>query len=183
MTSRRNKLKALKRHKECFALIPEKVLQSDAWHWLPHFARSVVVMAAGLTLGYRNGMLELTPSGTEGFNGAKSFGISKNELYAGLRLACEAGLLDQTSKGKHRSGKGIPASYAVSWDSIEKEQPYKNIFPRAATNAWKKKPSGPRIKSVAAAERYLGWRKPSTTGGEFLEGVRTVKDETAPPNP
>jgi len=128
---------------------------SDAYRWLPHFARSVLFAVASRYRGYNNGGLELT------VKTANEQGINKSELYAGLRLCLMAGLIRQTSPGKHRSGKGIPAKYAVTWRTINEFPALNLIESDRPSDDWRKfEPDSPRPRSLTQAEILLGMRKP-----------------------
>lgn len=153
-----------------FASIPVEILQSTAFTWLPHFARSVVVAMAGQFRGFNNGGLELTVAD------ANEYGIGKAELYAGLRLATRTKLLIRTVPAKRSSGKGIPAKYALTWRVINEFPAYNLIETRDPSHAWDRfQTDAPRPRSLTDAERILGWRKPRIsrrfldTGGDSIE--------------
>ena len=87
-----------KKH-ERWSGIPVDVQESDAWHWLPDFARSAIVALAGSYNGYNNGGLDLTDAR------AAELGVNKRKKNLGLELACEIGLIKQTVKAKQTTGK------------------------------------------------------------------------------
>ena len=139
---------------EHFAAINENVITSEAFRWIPHFARSVLVAIAGRYRGFNNGGLELTVAL------AKERGINKSELYAGLRLCIHVGLLEQTSPGKRRSGKGIPAKYALEWKPMNEFPSLNLIESDRPSDKWTRfKPTSNPIRSLSQAERFLGIRK------------------------
>ena len=130
-------------------------MTSEAYRWLPHFARSVLFAVASRYRGFNNGGLELT------VKTARAQGINKQELYAGLRLCLEAGLLRKTSPGKRRSGKGIPAKYALTWRPINDFPALNLIATEHPSDEWRSyNPSTPRPRSLTKAEKHLGIRKP-----------------------
>jgi hypothetical protein len=139
---------------EHFAAVHEDVITSEAFRWIPHFARSVLIAIAGRYRGFNNGGLELTVAL------AKERGINKSELYAGIRLCMHVGLLKQTSPGKRRSGKGIPAKYALTWKPMNEFLSLNLIESDRPSDKWIGfKPTGDPIRSLSQAERFLGMRK------------------------
>ena len=131
---------------------------------------------AGQYRGNNNGGLELTVAFAE------EYGISKGELYAGLRLAVLTKLLIRTVQGKQTHGKGIPAKYALSWRAMNEFIAYNLVETSKPRHEWITfEPDVPRLRSLLAAERYLGWRKPgasslySTPGGDSIEASGTAQ--------
>ena len=139
---------------ERFAAVHEDVLKSDAYRWLPHFARSVLFSVASRYRGFNNGGLELT------VKTALEQGINKSELYAGLRLCMKVGLLRQTSPGKRRSGKGIPAKYAITWRAMNDFPVLNLIASERPGDEWQSfVADAPRPRSLTQSEILLGIRR------------------------
>lgn len=148
------------RRPDPFALIPEEVLRSAAYVWLPHFARSVLTAVAAQYRRYNNGVLELT----EGL--AKEYGINRDELHTGLWLVCRCGLLINTVPAKRRSGKGVPAKYALPWWPVNDFPAYNFLPIEHPPRTWLKFPAGQeRIRSLRQAKRFRGWQVTKTGGG------------------
>jgi hypothetical protein len=165
---------------------------SPAFGWLPHFARSVVCAFAHEWRGYRNGAIELSPST------AATYGITENELRAGIALALRAKLLLLTVPSRRRSGKGSPAKYAISWEPLG-DVPAFGIVPTngPASDEWRSVGLAdlpPRPRGIRAAEELLGWRSArqgparehsdrADVPPEILEGVRHGWVENQPMRP
>lgn len=135
-------------------MLPVELLDSDAFRWLQSFAVRVLVALAAQYHGYNNGGLELT------VKEAARFGIKRTELYAGLRLLAIAGLIEKTVEERKSSGKGVPAKYALTWRPTDEFPAYNILANERPANTWAKFPGDSRpIRSLADAERFLGWRK------------------------
>lgn len=153
-------------------------MNSEAYKWLPHFARSVVFAVASRYRGNNNGGLELT------VKTALDQGISKGELYAGLKLACMSSLLHKTCESKRSHGKGIPAKYCITWKPLD-EFPSLNLkATKSSSDDWIEfKPVVPRLRSLTSAEVFLGWRnrdrksRSPTYGGDSIEVSETSRSK------
>jgi hypothetical protein len=158
--------------KERFSAVPLSVMLSPAWRWLPPFAHSVCfAVAAQFRPGKgdapsNNGSLELTEKG------AAALGLSRRELRSGIRLLLRVGILVQTVEARRRSGRGIPAKYALTWHPIA-ANPALNLpgEPRAR-RAWEAfDPAEPGPNSVNAAEGLLSARAPRAHRNAFSSGT------------
>jgi len=163
-------------------MIPEDVMTSEAWLFVPHFARSVLTALSGKFRGINNGGLELTVSQ------AIDRGINKNELYAALHLLREVNLIKRTHRGRRTSGKGTPDKYAVTWAPVAEFPAYNIVSTSQPSNAWQHfKSQGKRIRNLAQAERHIGWKPEGRPvppfGGEVLKGVPTGRDEETRSSP
>lgn len=99
---------------ERYALVPEDVMQSAAFHALPDWAKSVLFALAARFNGHNNGNLCLT------FKDAKSLGTTAQwKPYAGLKVICLTGLIECTRRGRLDRGKKLPSLYAVAWRGID----------------------------------------------------------------
>lgn len=147
-----------------FAMVPTEIMQSHAWHFIPHFARSVVTALASKYRGKKgseytnNGRLFLTEQE------AIAFGINKQERMAGLVLAVKVGLIKETVPAFHpgtRQGKGRCAMFALTWEATcDAEVHGYYMAAEAATREFERfKPDRPNLKSLNKAQEYLGWRK------------------------
>ncbi len=160
---------------ERFGAIPVELMESDAWHWLPLFARvSVLALAAGYW-GTNNGGIELPDKR------AADLGLSRQDKNVGLRLAARVGIVRQTVKARRRSGRGIPAKYAITWKKLDHFENLGFCATEKPSNDWINAdiPAEP-IKSRRAAERFLGWK--TSTGslraaGQTLEGGHHERSE------
>jgi hypothetical protein len=100
---------------ERYALIPEEVMQSQAYRAQPDWSKPVVFALACRYHGNNNGDLSLTLSE------ARKLGVAHQwKLYAGLKLLREAGLIEMTRQGLVYQGKKLCSLYAVSWRGIDK---------------------------------------------------------------
>jgi hypothetical protein len=150
-----------------FSGVPVEVMKSPAWHWLPSFARDVCfALAAGFRV-YRddrrsnNGSLELTEKAAAGF------GISRRELWPGIGLLLLTGIVARTVQAKKRSGRGVPAKYALTWHPVVANAALNLSAEATARRTWVNfEPPGPRPKSVNAAAALLS--------GKALSGRRNA---------
>lgn len=100
---------------ERYALLPEEILQSGAYHAQPDWARTVLFALACRFTGHRNGDISLP------FSEARRFGIAAQwKLYAGLRLLELAGVIVCTRRGRLQQGTKLPSLYALTWRRIDK---------------------------------------------------------------
>lgn len=154
---------------ERFAQVPLSALQSEAWCWLPHFARTVLVALTGQFSGYNNGALELT------VEDAQSCGISKQELYAGIALLIAAGFIKRTVNARRRDGQGQPARYALTWRPLPDIPKYNIVATMHGSNEWEGfTPPFPAASTLREAMRAVGQRAPA--GANRLRMVGTHPD-------
>jgi hypothetical protein len=112
MSKRRSKL-GISRG-ERYALLPEELIESDAYHALPDWARSVLVALACRYNGANNGNLSLTMSD------ARRLGVPAQwKLYAGLRVLELADLIQCTRRGRLEKGTKLCSLYALTWRGID----------------------------------------------------------------
>lgn len=170
--------KSRTRRGDRYAQVPLDALQSEAFRWLPDFAVRVLTAMAAQFSGYNNGGLELTA--TE----ARAFGISEDELYAGIGLLILAGFVRRTVQARRRSGKGTPARYAVTWRTLG-DFPKFGIVPTVAPSRdWQRfVPPYPAVRSVAAAQAALGQHLPRTPNLQLLRASRPRSKRVPGPLP
>ena len=138
---------------ERFAQIPLDAMQSKAYRWLPPFAKCVLFALAAQFTGYNSGGLELT------VKDGKAFGLTEDELIAGLALCILAGFVKRTVEARRRSGTGAPARSALTWRRMG-DFPRFNIAPTfSPTNDWQafEEPFA-RPRSLRGAWIALGYR-------------------------
>ena len=152
-----------------FGAIPVEVMESEAWAWLPNFARVAVLSLAGCYTGMNNGGIELTDKR------AHDFHLNKTDKNLGLRLACEVKIIKQTVKARRKSGRGVPAKYALTWKPLDHFEKLNFCATQKAGNEWLTAtiPDTP-IKSRRAAQRYFGW---NTTTPAWPAPAQTLEGE------
>jgi hypothetical protein len=160
---------------ERFGAIPVEVMESDAWGWLPQFARLALLgLAAGYS-GNNNGGIDFTDSR------ARELHMNKTDKNLGLRLACHAGIIKKTVKERRRSGRGIPAKYALTWKPLDHFECFNFCATTKASNDWMTAtiPDMP-IKSRRAAQKFFGWKvtsSPWPPPDQNIEGEHHVESE------
>jgi hypothetical protein len=96
-----------------YALLPEEVMESAAFHAQPDWAKGVLSALACRHNGYNNGDLSLP------FSEAKRLAVSAQwKLYAGLRLLEKADLIVCTRRGRLERGTKLASLYALTWRGI-----------------------------------------------------------------
>jgi hypothetical protein len=155
---------------ERYALVTLDVMQSDAYRWLPHFAWSVLLAMASRYTGRNNGALELTATDAE------RFGIKRDELYAGIGLCIKAKLVKRTVEARRRSGRGVPARYALTWRAIDQHDGFNLMQRSTPAHEWTTfEPPFNRADTVRAADRALGYRNGKAEAwSEFLPKSKRV---------
>lgn len=125
---------------EHFAMLPRAVLESDAYRYLPDWAKSVVTALAGQFRGSGNGDLSLT------WQEAKTLGVSNEwKLRAGIKLAERTGLCVLTRPGGNvAGGEKKPNLYALGWLPIQHSEKYQT-------------PPGTLLK---APNEWATWKRP-----------------------
>ncbi|MDN5863970.1 MAG: PadR family transcriptional regulator [Gammaproteobacteria bacterium] len=94
-----------------FAMLPERVLESEAVRTLSHAAFRVLVLLTKAYNGRNNGALGLTVAQ------AKREGIgSDNTLYSALRTLEERGLIQRTASPSRVPPR--PAMYLLTWQPV-----------------------------------------------------------------
>jgi hypothetical protein len=100
-------------HGQCYALIPEEVMESAAYHAQPDWARTVLFALACGATQHNNGNLSLA------FSDARRRGIAAQwKLYAGLRLLERADLVICTRRGHLERGMKLPSLFGITWRGI-----------------------------------------------------------------
>jgi len=151
-------------------------MESEAWHWLPDFARVAVLYLASSYTSKNNGGLELSDKR------AKELGITAQKKNLGLDLACHVGIIDLTCPAKQFPGKGRPAKYSISWKAID-EIPALNLTESTkARNRWMNaKVPEDDVWSIRKAATFLNRYTQSCPGmTKTLEGQQHVHGEKVP---
>lgn len=99
------------RRGERYALVPEEVLQSQAFKALPHYAVRVLLAIAAQFNGSNNGSLALTAAQ------GRRYGIDRKHLFAGLELLQLAQFIAKCRQGGMKP-LGV-TRYAVTWRGID----------------------------------------------------------------
>ncbi|MBL8226032.1 MAG: hypothetical protein JNM50_11965 [Chromatiales bacterium] len=162
----------VKHYGGAFAAVPLEVMKSESWRWLPPFARDVCFALAAQFRTYKddrrsnNGAIELTEKA------AAEFGISRRELWAGIGLLIRVGLLVRMVEAKKRSGRGIPAKYALTWHPVAANTALNIRDEATARRTWLTfEAAGPRPKSVNAAAALLSGQAPRAHRNAFSSGT------------
>lgn len=142
-----------------YALLPEEVMESVAYHAQPDWARTVLFALACRYQGHNNGDLSLT------FSVARRLGIAAQwKLYAGLKVLERADLIITTRRGRLERGKKIASLFALTWrgiDACEGVQFDPGIsscpLPSNAWVKWQRPADWPSVCSQIA--RYMRGRK------------------------
>jgi hypothetical protein len=146
-----------------YAMVSDEIMRSDAWHALPHFAKSVYIGIAGQFRGGNNGDLDFPVSK------AGLYGISHKELAAGIPLLEYAGLIERTRLGRLAGGKKLCSLYALTCWPIEASEKHDQptIVQRPASNAWAKWTRPPEWSQIVrrAKHRAAGRKIQTPHGG------------------
>jgi hypothetical protein len=98
---------------ERYALIPEEVMMSAAYHALPDYAKAVLVAVASRFNGHNNANLSMS------FADARKLGIAYQwKLFGGLQLLRKVGLIEMTRQGRLECGTKVCSLYAITWRRI-----------------------------------------------------------------
>lgn len=126
---------------EHYAMLPVKVLMSDACRTLPNWAHRTLVAIAAQYRGNNGGDLAMT------WSMGRKFGItSKGLLVLSLTMLLDRGLIQKTRQGgKKPLG---PTLYALTWKPIDACGGKLDVPPTTVpTHAWAMWVSAPRRKS------------------------------------
>jgi hypothetical protein len=169
------------RRGERYALIPQQVLESQAFRVLPHYAVRVLIAVAGQYNGSNNGSLALTAAQAHGY------GVDKKHLVAGLELLQMAQLITKCRQGGMRP-LGV-TRYAITWRGIDPGEFDHGIgpcpIPSHAWARWSPPGSWREIqKLVLAKARGRSAKDKSTVhpvGSRSVHPVGTDKARNGPP--
>lgn len=138
---------------ERYAVLPNDVLESDAYCAQPDWGKVVLTALAARYNGNNNGDLSLP------FSEAKRLGVSQQwKLYTGLKLLELAGLVACTRRGHLTKGVKLCSLYAVTWRGISKT----DVVFDAGVNA-----------SPLPSHAWAKWCKPD----DWAKHVKTVKQK------
>lgn len=162
---------------ERFGAIPVEVMESDAWAWLPQFARLAVLSLAACYTGKNNGGIELTDKR------ANELHMNETDKNMGLRLACEVGIIRKMVPARRRSGRGIPAKYALTWKPLDHFANLGFCATEKASNLWATAViPNVVIKSRRDAQKHFGWKSQASDWqppDQTLKGEHHVQPEKA----
>lgn len=113
-----------------FAMLPLKVLESEAVRTLTHAAFRVLLLFAAQYNGHNNGALGVTASQ------AQEAGIGRNTFYRSLRALEEHGLIELTARASRVPPR--PSMYSLAWWGIDDtEYSQKRFKPSHAYKSWR----------------------------------------------
>ena len=129
METMTDKRKPLKPISDAFALVPRRVIQSEAYKSLPDWAVRVLVALAGQYNGFNNGEIYLTSSNFRRL-GVRAFW----HVAAGCSLLATVGLI----RRQRPTGNATLASccFALTWLPIEREAQDGSNVSSPATDEW-----------------------------------------------
>lgn len=118
-----------------YALVPVDVMESEAFHSIPDYARCVLFAIAAKFRSANNGDLSLTAGE------AKRLGVFPEwRLRAGIEILDAVGLIEITRRGHLQNGRGTCNLYALGYREVNPSEKYdhgwRSTIVRQASNRW-----------------------------------------------